>query len=364
MSSQEDIELASSKQNVHNNLKGDQFVNIPSDGSGRDSRSLNGVEYANATNDLRDRAWNAIQDFRAKNGLRSRNRVDQDIKPIDEFPNGYPKLAAIEASDDNFLIFKKFSWLRNWTLLYLQDELLVLQEDLMTLDTYDMKHDSARLSSRRRDAALDSRRKDLLLQIEQKLNRFDKLLSSTNQISKLETPSERNQTSLYNAIHNSGLQIQSEAEWIGDRADLVAVAPDQERSTLNALVEDCPKLISKRLATFLFRTKDQHQRTGAEEIYLYSNKRMVAVADALMTLIATILLLVPIGILALTQPSTILQLVVILCFTQLFALCIATLTKAKKQEVFALTATYTAVLVVFLANNNISINSSQLPTQS
>ena len=249
----------------------------------------------------------------------------------------------------------------------------------MTLDTYDMKHDSARLSSRRRDAALDSRRKDLLLQIEQKLNRFgnyffsifftylcdlDKLLSSTNQISKLETPSERNQTSLYNAIHNSGLQIQSEAEWIGDRADLVAVAPDQERSTLNALVEDCPKLISKRLATFLFRTKDQHQRTGAEEIYLYSNKRMVAVADALMTLIATILLLVPIGILALTQPSTILQLVVILCFTQLFALCIATLTKAKKQEVFALTATYTAVLVVFLANNNISINSSQLPTQS
>ena len=46
MSSQEDIELASSKQNVHNNLKGDQFVNIPSDGSGRDSRSLNGVEYA------------------------------------------------------------------------------------------------------------------------------------------------------------------------------------------------------------------------------------------------------------------------------------------------------------------------------
>ena len=79
---------------------------------------------------------------------------------------------------------------------------------------------------------------------------------------------------------------------------------------------------------------------------------MVAVADALMTLIATILLLVPIGILALVQPSTILQLVVILCFTQLFALSIATLTKAKKQEVFALTATYTAVLVVFLANNN------------
>ena len=36
---------------------------------------------SDATNDLRDRAWNAIQDFRAKNGLRSRNRVDQDIKP-------------------------------------------------------------------------------------------------------------------------------------------------------------------------------------------------------------------------------------------------------------------------------------------
>ena len=189
-------------------------------------------------------------------------------------------------------------------------------------------------------------------------------MSSTNHISRLETPSERNQRSLYNAIHNTGLQIQSEAEWIGDRADLVAVAPDQERSTLNALIEDCPAFISRRLATFLFRTKDQRQRTGGEKIYLYSNKRMVAVADALMTLIATILLLVPIGILALVQPSTILQLVVVLCFTQLFALSIAMLTKAKKQEVFALTATYTAVLVVFLANNNVTINSSQLSAKS
>ena len=91
---------------------------------------------------------------------------------VDEFPNGYPKLAAIEASDDNFLIFKKFSWLRNWALLSLQDELLVLQEDLVILDDYDDKHDPTRLSSRRRDSALDSRRKDLLLQIEEKLSRY------------------------------------------------------------------------------------------------------------------------------------------------------------------------------------------------
>ena len=271
---------------------------------------------------------------------------------VDEYPVGYPKLAAVEAFEKNFLIYKKFGWLHNRVALRLQDELLLLEQDLVVLDEHDAQQDPGRLYSRRRDEALDSKRKALLDEIEEKLHHFDKLILRMNRISKLETPSERNQRSVYNFIHNTGSQVQSESEWVEDRADLVAVVPDQERSVLNAFVEELPKRISRSMTTFLFRTEDQARRIGAENINLYSQKRFDFVANALITFISTLLLLIPIGVLYLARISGILQLVVILCFTQVFGLCIACMTKARKQEVFAVTAAYTAVLVVFLANNN------------
>ncbi|KAI4147746.1 MAG: hypothetical protein LQ340_005408 [Diploschistes diacapsis] len=313
-----------------------------------------GVDFDNKNQYLRERTREAIFKYRDDRGLTFRNqdRLRQDIKPIDEFPNGYPKLAAVESCDDNFLIYKKFKLVRNRVLLALQDEILVLQDDLTNLDDHHKKSDPARLYSRRRDDNVSTKRRDLLAKGEKLLLRYDKLLQGIYQMGQLEIPSERNQRSLHNIIHNGGLQTQSESEWITDRYDLAALAPNQERSSLNAFVEEFPKrVVSRSFAARLFRTEDQRRRTGGEDINLYSRDRIDAVTNALVTFIATLLLLVPIGILYLTNAQPILQLVVILCFTQLFGICIATLTKARKQDVFSATAAYTAVLVVFLANS-------------
>ena len=181
---------------------------------------------------------------------------------------------------------------------------------------------------------------------------IDKLLRHMNHLSSMDKPSARNQRSVYNIIHNEGSQIQSESEWIGDRDDLVAVAPKQEHGIMNVLVEEITQKISKSLAAFLFRTADQRRRTGKEEVALYSQQRLDAVANAFITLIATFMLLAPICILYLAHTQAVLQLVVILLFTQFFGFCITVFTKARKHEVFAATAAYAAVLVVFLANNN------------
>ena len=172
-------------------------------------------------------------------------------------------------------------------------------------------------------------------------------------INALDTPTERNQNSLHNAIHNTGSQTESEAEWINDRDDLVAVARDQERSLLNALVEDGSKAISRPLTRKLFRTEIQKIRTGKENINLLSQDRLNVVTNVLITVIAAVLLLIPVSILNEVAASTrgFVPLGIILTFVLLFALCHATLTKAKKQEIFAATAAYAAVLVVFLSNN-------------
>ena len=88
---------------------------------------------------------------------------------MDTFEAGYPKVAAAEVCDPNFLILRKFDWLHLRVLLRLQDELVELEEDLRELDNFDYGDDYKKLQSRRRDEGIDSKRKDLLSQVEQKL---------------------------------------------------------------------------------------------------------------------------------------------------------------------------------------------------
>lgn len=88
---------------------------------------------------------------------------------MDDYWTGYGKLAAIEACDPNFLIYRKFNWLRNRVLLQYQDELAVLENQLEVLDRHDNRNEAERLTSRRRDEATRPRRKNLLAEIDKKL---------------------------------------------------------------------------------------------------------------------------------------------------------------------------------------------------
>lgn len=89
---------------------------------------------------------------------------------MDEYNEGYGRLAAIESCDPNLLIYRKFRWLHNYVLLRCQDELVELEEDLESLDRYDYHNDDKRLISRRRDDALSgSKRKELMKKINEKL---------------------------------------------------------------------------------------------------------------------------------------------------------------------------------------------------
>jgi hypothetical protein len=92
--------------------------------------------------------------------------------PVDDYWTGYGKLAAIEACDPNFLIYRKFDWLRNRVLLQYQDELAVLENQLEVLDRHDYRNEVERLTSRRRDEATRPRRKNLLAEIDKKLAEY------------------------------------------------------------------------------------------------------------------------------------------------------------------------------------------------
>jgi hypothetical protein len=79
-------------------------------------------------------------------------RADEQCS-VDNAAPGYPRLAAFVDSDANFMIYRRFGYLRTRLLLYHQDVLRAREEELDRLDKTSREHlDTERqLCSRRQD---------------------------------------------------------------------------------------------------------------------------------------------------------------------------------------------------------------------
>ena len=186
---------------------------------------------------------------------------------MDEYPAGYGKIAAVEDLDSDFLICRKFGFLHKYALLYLQDELVEIQEDLERLDRWEFSDgDPKKLVSRRRDRALgDSRRQDLVAKLHAKLKEYGKLQAqywivpfsktdvSTDKavlrlkdVQAIKRPTKRAQSNLHNLIYNTESLVQGEAIWIRQGPDLAAVGRGTEYGWLNTFLEDALNWLSRR----------------------------------------------------------------------------------------------------------------------
>ena len=194
---------------------------------------------------------------------------------MDDYPPGYGKVAAIEDLDSDFLIFRKFGWLRNYALLHLQDEIFHMQQKLERLDKWEeTRGDFRKLLSRRRDYVKDeSSRKRLLEDVHNKLAQYgeltrpwdvdaptdiliDQALLRTQQIQSLKRPTERAQRNLYNMVGNTQSLVGDEAEWTAEGPDLAALGRDVEYGWLNTFLEDTLSKISPKATLVGVVTKD------------------------------------------------------------------------------------------------------------
>ena len=90
---------------------------------------------------------------------------------MDQYPEGYGKLAAFIDCDPNFRIYRKFGWLHNRVLLHIQDELQKLEKELEIVDEWEAKSgDIVKLASRRSDT--NKKRKDIIIAIKEKLDEY------------------------------------------------------------------------------------------------------------------------------------------------------------------------------------------------
>jgi hypothetical protein len=105
----------------------------------------------------------------------------------------------------------------------------------------------------------------------------------------------------------------------------------------------------------LFMTPELRVKTSDEYIHYYSPERVDLLVNLIITAIIFVLLVIPIIVFynvssARHTPSPFEAVGILIIFTLLFGGAMSSLTKATRQELFAASAAYCAVLVVFIGN--------------
>jgi MFS superfamily sulfate permease-like transporter len=100
----------------------------------------------------------------------------------------------------------------------------------------------------------------------------------------------------------------------------------------------------------MFVTLEDQEKTSDPHVHYYSEERLGTAIKVIIAVFSTALLLIPIYLFLSCSLSLKLEALITLLFALLFATAISVFTSARRQDVFAATAAYCAVLVVFIGN--------------
>ncbi|KAE9363026.1 hypothetical protein N431DRAFT_357224 [Stipitochalara longipes BDJ] len=260
---------------------------------------------------------------------------------VDDYPAGYPQLAAFIASHDNFCIFRKFDRASNRVLLHLQSEIAALNDSLDEMDKSDNGSATAyRLQSVRHEEGWDESQRRIIMQLQEKIPIYYDLLLKSNQLKALGPPLKHNHRSLYHWIEGKKPVIEEQDSWILHEDDLVALA-------------DIDHLETSLMSSFLSRlfSPSKHGDEIVDPVVIYfSHTRMSAAAKSLSVFIAVAILLVPVSIMVWTPWNRTWILVTVLLSVLTFSTLLSLSAKIRAKDILLGSAAYCAVLATFLGN--------------
>ncbi|KAF2684473.1 hypothetical protein K458DRAFT_418039 [Lentithecium fluviatile CBS 122367] len=295
-------------------------------------------------------------------------QIDSEIsetitEPLQDYPVGYPKQAAFQSSDPSWSIYRAFGYLHSRVILELQDELRCMEEELTELDLMDLENgDGHRLRSRKDDRQqakrenTESCRAKLIAAIRGKLVDYDEIVVKAHELNGFQRPSKRDYRSFRTWFWNvKPLNYEREEQFIKRKEDLITLRHGREWAGFDGWVEKCIQKLHCRLTHRIFSTPELRAKTNDEFMYYYSSTRIEKLVGIIITIIIFILLVLPVvAMYKLTtigdRNSTFDAVGVLVVFTLLFSAAMSLLTKAKRHELFAASAAYCAVLVVFITN--------------
>ncbi|TEY45869.1 hypothetical protein BOTCAL_0326g00140 [Botryotinia calthae] len=249
---------------------------------------------------------------------------------VELHPKGYPQLAAVIASDERFMLYRRFGFLQARLLLNKKDQMRALESQLEHIDQYYGRKDPRRLCSQEACNVLDDEYRKLLAEIEKKYNEYVQLLTHAKTLASFDSPKTTDYLRLKGYFDRKAPVCNKDQRFILQKENPITLKPTRDNSWLHTVIEQIPQRFPGRLTLCIFCTTHQ---------------------------LLFWLHYIPICILwYLCQTSTPssanngISVAVLLVFTSIFSTVISLFTCAKRHQVLAAAAAYFAVLVLFIGN--------------
>jgi len=256
---------------------------------------------------------------------------------IEDYRQGYPRFSALIGSHPAFAIFRRFMTLRARVLLYKQDELSILEENLNAIDGAEQSE--LFLGCKRLDS--NPQRAQLVFEIEQKLSSYDRYLVNYKRVSSFPSPEAGDIESLRNWLEDNSPISRAESCYLDYADDLFSMDSDGD------VVRWLQDLI-ERFSPFGF-AKDTTKCRDRSVNFTYG-RRVQLIARCILFIVAMCLVVAP--IIALHQLDTALpRVITALLSIAAFSASLLSFTRATTVELFLATATYGAVMVVFITDS-------------
>ncbi|RYP22193.1 hypothetical protein DL765_001841 [Monosporascus sp. GIB2] len=269
-------------------------------------------------------------------------------RTINDAPNGYPKLGALIATNENYLIFREFKYLQARLLLEIQDQLREYEQELDALER-DSHITLVNLQSREIDDRSSGQRKELMRRIEDRYEKYLSILSFASSLALRVGPSNTDYNSLQNFFRNHA-PLDANEEYYVHREDLVALKPRGDTSQVDQLLM---RYLLHNPNKWLFA--DKAQAEGNANMLIYPRRTLLVVKGLVLGIPLMALLIGPIYPLfelsthELTEQTLTGIMFTQLAFTCLFASCLKFLTRPRRHELFAASVAYIGVLIVFMS---------------
>lgn len=197
------------------------------------------------------------------------------------------------------------------------------------------------------------RRRKIIAELRKKLKDYGELLIVARDVAAFNKPSDRAYQSVRIWLDNYRPITEKEAQIFNMKEDLVTL--DQERQWAKF-----DGLLTKFMMKFPYMQKwlttpELQAKTGEPHIKLVHNPYAQTIASFILTFVLCLLLAAPIVVMYILNVSNsswavAASLVVLVAFVLLFNMAMMLFTNAGRNEMFAASAAYCAVLVVFISN--------------
>ncbi|KAH7308779.1 hypothetical protein BKA65DRAFT_519887 [Rhexocercosporidium sp. MPI-PUGE-AT-0058] len=269
----------------------------------------------------------------------------------EEAPDGFPRLAAFISSDDDCQIYRGFKTCHNRIILHCEVELMELEKQLHDLDKRDNEHPITyhRLKRIKHRAGWDEEQNILMDKMKVKLKEYDELVLRHAQMQALGRPPERVHKALFHWIWQNKPLAAGYWDFIRYEDDFLGIKRDKS-SHLEIFIQDRLNTWPWKLMKQHFITEKERKKTDEKRVTYYSATRFKAFAGMLLVLTTVGILLTPVFLLFLIPMSRSLMAVTASIFIVLFSVVMSVVTGAEVYKVFVSTATYSAIVVMFLGN--------------